>query len=138
VRTAAFAFAVGFLIVGVMGFIPGITTHYRDMAFASLDSHAKLVGLLPVSVLHNLTHLLFGVAGVAGARHVRTARAYFLASGAAYAIIWLFGLVTDAGSGPLRGADDRLHLALAVLMLGLGLVFSRERSPGTRPTADAG
>lgn len=36
---------VVFILVGIIGFVPGITTHYSDMTFAGHNSMAKLVGL---------------------------------------------------------------------------------------------
>jgi len=67
-----------FLLVGILGFIPGITTDYDTMAFAGHDSDAKLFGVFQVSILHNIVHLLFGVAGVAMARTARTAMAFLV------------------------------------------------------------
>jgi hypothetical protein len=57
-----------FLAVGVLGFVPGITTHYDQLTFAGHHSDAALLGIFNVSVLHNLVHLAFGVAGIALAR----------------------------------------------------------------------
>src|SRR4051812_14354850 len=68
VQLAALVVGVVFLAVGVLGFIPGITSHYSDMTFAGHDSTAKLLGIFQVSILHNIVHLLFGVAGVLMAR----------------------------------------------------------------------
>lgn len=36
-------------------------------------SNAKLLGLFEVSILHNIVHLLYGVAGLAMARSARSA-----------------------------------------------------------------
>jgi hypothetical protein len=60
VQQAAQLVGLVFLLVGVLGFIPGITTDYGDMEFASHDSDAELLGLFQVSILHNIVHLLFG------------------------------------------------------------------------------
>ena len=57
-----------FLAVGVLGFVPGITTHYDQLTFAGHHSDAALLAIFNVSVLHNLAHLAFGVAGIALAR----------------------------------------------------------------------
>jgi hypothetical protein len=54
-----------FLAVGVLGFVPAITTHYDQLTFAGHHSDAALLGIFNVSVLHNLVHLAFGVAGIA-------------------------------------------------------------------------
>ena len=65
IQTGATVVAVAFLAVGVLGFIPGITTNYDTMMFGGHHSEAKLFGLFQVSVLHNIVHLLFGVVGLA-------------------------------------------------------------------------
>lgn len=131
-RTAALVVGATFLLVGVLGFIPGITTDYDTMTFAGHESDAKLLGIFEVSVLHNIVHLLFGVAGILMARTARTARTYLIAGGAVYFLIWIYGLLVDHDSGanfvPLNGADNWLHLVLAVGMIGLGVLLDRDRS----------
>jgi len=72
-----------FLLVGILGFIPGITTHYSDLAFAGHDSSAKLLGIFQTSVLHNLIHIAFGV-GILMARTPEGARTYLIGGGVAY------------------------------------------------------
>lgn len=129
VRTAAQAVGVVFLLVGVLGFIPGITSNYDTMQFAGHESEAKLLGLFQVSILHNLVHLAFGVAGLALARTVSGARTYLVAGGAIYLVLWLYGLVVDHQSGanfvPLNNADNWLHLFLGIGMIALGLALTR-------------
>lgn len=63
-RRLALGVGVTFLVVGVFGFVPGITTNYGEMTFAGPNSEAQLLGLSNVSVLHNVVHLAFGVAGI--------------------------------------------------------------------------
>jgi len=109
----------------------GITRHLGDIRFASHHSHAKLLGLFEVSVLHNIVHLLYGVAGVLAARRWATARNYLLAGGAVYLALALYGAVIDKTSGanfvPLNRADDWLHLGLGAGMIGLGALAARKR-----------
>lgn len=45
-----------FLLVGVLGFIPGITSDFDQISFASHDSGAKLLGIFQISILHNVVH----------------------------------------------------------------------------------
>jgi hypothetical protein len=129
VRTAAQVVGAVFVLVGVLGFIPGITSNYDTMMFAGHNSEAKLLGLFQVSVLHNLVHLGFGVAGLALARSVSGARTYLIAGGAIYLVLWLYGLVIDHKSGanfiPLNGADNWLHLFLGLGMIALGVALTR-------------
>ena len=129
VQTAALAVGVVFLLVGVLGFIPGITADYDTMTFAGHESEAKLLGIFQVSVLHNIVHLLFGIAGLAMARTVSGARAYLIGGGAVYLVLWLYGLVIDHNSAanfvPVNSADNWLHLFLGLGMIALGLLTTR-------------
>jgi arginine exporter protein ArgO len=123
-----------FLLVGILGFIPGVTTHYDMMSFAGHDSMAKLLGVFNVSILHNLVHLAFGVVGLIAARRPGSARAYLIGGGIVYLVLWIYGLVIDKDSSanfvPLNTADNWLHLVLAVGMIALGLAFARGARTG--------
>ena len=126
-----------FLLVGVLGFIPGITTGYDSLEAAGHKSHAELLGIFQVSILHNVVHLLFGVAGLALARTASGARAFLVGGGAVYLVLWLYGLVVDKASQanfvPLNTADDWLHFVLGLAMIALGVVLGkRTRSTLTR------
>jgi hypothetical protein len=127
--TAAAVVGAVFLLVGVLGFVPGITTNYSDMTFAGHSSQAKLLGIFQVSVLHNIVHLLFGAAGLAMSRRRDTARTFLVGGGAIYLVLWLYGLVVGQESSanfvPVNTADDWLHFVLGAGMIGLGLALSR-------------
>src|SRR5215217_3339819 len=86
VQKAALAVGIVFLAVGVLGFIPGITTNYSALAIYSHHSDALLLGIFQVSILHNIVHLLFGVAGLLLARTVSGARNYLVWGGVTF--IW--------------------------------------------------
>lgn len=128
-QKAAMAVAATFILVGLLGFVPGITTNYGDMTFAGHESGAQLLGVFTVSILHNLVHLLFGVAGLALARTVSGARNFLIGGGAVYLVLWLYGLVIDHDSGanfvPIDNADNWLHFVLGVAMIGVGVLLSR-------------
>jgi len=139
IQTAALAVGSVFLLLGILGFIPGITTNYSEMEFASHESDARLFGVFQVSILHNIVHLLFGVAGLVMARTALQARNYLVFGGAIYLVLFLYGLLvgqeSDANFVPVNPADDILHLVLGIGMLGLGLALSRSRTgtvAGTR------
>ena len=129
VQKAALAVGAVFLLVGVLGFIPGITTDYGSLMFAGHDSDAKLLGIFQVSILHNIVHLLFGAAAFMLARTVSGARAYLIGGGAIYLVLWLYGLVvgddTAANFVPVNTADDWLHLVLGLGMIALGFLTTR-------------
>ncbi|GAB2756020.1 DUF4383 domain-containing protein [Streptomyces bullii] len=129
VQQAALLVGAVFLLVGILGFIPGITTDYDTMEFASHESGAKLLGIFQVSILHNLVHLLFGVAGLAMSRTAAGARTFLLVGGAIYLVLWLYGLIvghdSDANFIPLNTADDWLHFVLGIGMIALGALLTR-------------
>jgi hypothetical protein len=138
VQGAALIVGAVFLVIGVAGFIPGLTEHYQQLDWAGHDSEAKLFGTFTVSGLRNLVHLAFGLAGVVLARTYAASRAYLLFGGAAFLALWLYGLLADHGSdgaaAPLTSADNWLHLALGGVMILLGLTLGGRRDP-TRPRA---
>ena len=82
IQKTALAIGAVFLLVGVLGFIPGITTNYEALGFAGHESEALLLGIFQVSVLHNIVHLLFGAAGIAMAGSAAQSRNYLLVGGA--------------------------------------------------------
>jgi arginine exporter protein ArgO len=131
VQLAAMIVGAVFLLVGIAGFIPGITTNYDQLQFAGHQSGALLLGFFQVSILHNIVHLLFGVAGLAMARTAHGARNYLIGGGVIYAVLWLYGLLIGdsmpANFVPMNTADDWLHLVLAVGMIALGVLLGRDR-----------
>ena len=128
-RLAAAVVGVVFLLVGILGFVPGITTDYDMLGWAGHHSGAKLLGVFAVSALHDVVHLLFGVAGLALSRTAASSRAYLIGGGIVYAILWIYGLVVDESSSanfvPLNNADNWLHFVLFVAMVALGVVGLR-------------
>jgi hypothetical protein len=118
-----------FLLVGILGFIPGITTNYGDMSFAGHDSSAKLLGIFEVSVLHNVVHILFGLAGLALWRTTQSARTYLIGGGVIYLLLGAYGAAIEHGSDanfvPVNDADNLLHVALGAAMIVLGLVGAK-------------
>jgi hypothetical protein len=129
VQKAALTVGAVFLLVGIAGFIPGLTSNYDALRFAGHHSGAMLFGVFNVSILHNLVHLAFGVAGVALSRSVSGARGFLIGGGIIYLVLWLYGLLINKASPanfvPVNNADNWLHLVLAVGMIALGATLGR-------------
>ena len=130
VQRAALAVGAVFLAVGLLGFVPGITSNYDQLTFAGHHSEAALLGVFNVSILHNLVHLAFGVAGIVLARTFNSARSYLIGGGIVYLLLFVYGLVVDHDSSanfvPVNDADNWLHLLLGAGMIGLGVLTTRE------------
>jgi hypothetical protein len=132
VQNVARLVGIVFLLVGIAGFIPGITTNlYDGLEFAGNNGDAELLGVFKVSILHNLVHALFGIAGLALAKTASGARTFLIGGGAIYIVLWLLGLIGGADWIPSNSADDWLHLVLGGAMIGVGYALTRARTVAT-------
>jgi hypothetical protein len=129
IELAAMAVGATFVLVGVLGFVPGVTQNLDRIEFAGHESGAELLGIFQVSILHNIVHLLFGLVGFAAARTIAGARTYLIGGGLVYAALAVYGLVidrmSDANFVPVNDADNWLHVGLAAGMIVLGLALSQ-------------
>lgn len=123
-RLIATIFGAVYLLVGLVGF--AVTS---GIGFFSTEG-ANLI-IFEVNPLHNVIHLAIGAALLyAGLKNVQLARTVNAGVGAVYllvGIVGLFLLTSPLNIIALNGADNVLHLASAVLLLGVGL--SMDRSP---------
>ena len=130
-QTFALVVGVVFLLVGILGFIPGITTEH-DNKFLGQDGDSQILGLFQINILHNIVHLLFGVAGIAMAKRVDSARTYLIGGGVIYLVVFLYGILIDFTSDVniinLNAADNVLHLLLGLGMLALGLISGKSHA----------
>lgn len=127
VQQLAWVFAIVFLAVGVLGFVPGITS----------DGH--LLGIFEVDTLHNVIHILSGAAALIAAwMSASASRMYFKVFGVVYALVTVVGFVqgsTVLGLIGVNMADNVLHLVIAVAALAIG--FGMKDSMA-RPMAQPG
>jgi hypothetical protein len=128
IQKAAMLFGIVFLVVGIAGFIPGITTDY-DRLTTFDDEGAKVLGLFGVNILENIAHLAFGVAGLALASSWAGSKNYFIWGGLIYLVLWIYGVVIDHSSSAnflgVNSAGDWLHFVIGVAMVAIGFLLSR-------------
>src|SRR4051812_43703286 len=99
----------GFVLLGILGLMPGITTDYGDLAFSGHGSGAKLFGTFQVSILHDIVHVIFGIAGLGLARSADGPRAFLSGGGTALVALWVLGAAGAGGWLPMSTADNWLH-----------------------------
>ncbi|GAB3564364.1 DUF4383 domain-containing protein [Arthrobacter alkaliphilus] len=123
---------VGILIalVGLLGFIPGITTRYGELQFFGPNSHAMLLGVFQVSLVLNIVQLLVGGTGWAMSRSGgHGARNSLMGFGALYILFSVYGLSVGVDSAAnflsLNTLDNWTFMVLGILMIAAGWMFSR-------------
>lgn len=139
IRTFALVFGIVYLLVGVLGFIPGLTSHHADMPPITIDSfYGKILGLFPVNILHNIVHLAIGAWGVLSSKSVAASRLFGKGLAIIYGLLAILGLIpglnTMFGLVPIYGHDVWLH-ALSALIAGYFGFVARE-SDGLPAHAD--
>lgn len=120
IRNFALALGVLYALVGILGFIPGLTQPPPADAPALTvgAGYGLLLGLFPVNVVHNLIHLLVGVLGIAAYWSLDWSRTYARGIFIVFALLTIMGLIpglnTTFGLAPLFGNDIWLHALTAL------------------------
>lgn len=99
------------LVVGILGFIPGITPNHM------------LMGIFMVDSMHNIVHIVSGllIAAVGFSDNFDLTRKVLLLFAVIYGLVTIIGFIRPDGA-PVLGmhmnlADDILHLAITVATL---------------------
>jgi arginine exporter protein ArgO len=129
-QSAASWAGTAFLIVGILGFVPGVTDKFEGLKFAGHRATAELFGVFAVSILHNVLTIVIGLAGLELARRRSGARAWLLGAGALCLALWVFGLSVGRNDSanfiPLNSADNWLDFGVGVVLVGAGLLLGRQ------------
>ncbi|MEW1808985.1 DUF4383 domain-containing protein [Pseudarthrobacter sp. NPDC080039] len=132
-KLLATVFGAVYLLVGLAGF--AVTSGVGFFATKGPD-----LIIFAVNPLHNIIHLAIGAALLlAGLKSVPAARSVNTAVGAVYLLVGILGLfLLDSAANiiALNGADNVLHLASAILLLGVGL--SQDKKISRRTTIRSG
>jgi hypothetical protein len=121
--SSRFALLAGivYILVGVLGFVPGIVQPppAEAPALAVPSGYGYLLGLFPINILHNVVHLLIGVWGYVASRTAAGARTFAQSLTVFYGLLAVMGLVpgfdTSLGLIPIFGHDVWLHAATAIV-----------------------
>lgn len=122
VQTLAWVFGVVLTLVGVLGFVPGVT------------ADGMLLGIFAVDGLHSIVHIVSGLAALAAAWGMYSARMYFQVFGVVYGIVAVLGFVMGGAIlFETNMADNLLHLVIAAVALYAGFMMKESSA-----TASAG
>lgn len=109
-----------FILIGVLGFIPGVT------------EDGMLLGTFHVNTAHNLVHILTGLIAIGMSRKdQKYTRYFFQIAGLFYLAVALLGFAH--GDEPVLGilannrADSWLHLLLSIAFLYIGFLYQNRR-----------
>lgn len=124
----AIIFGAILLVIGIAGFVPALTPDGR------------IFGIFAVDAMHNVVHIVTGLAAIACAMASElAARTFFRIFGVVYGLIAVLGFMTG-GDGQVMGmamnmADHVLHVGIAAISLWAGFLWHRDLTPGRGPDA---
>jgi hypothetical protein len=121
------------IFLGIVYLIDGIYGYFltSDTSFLSI-SGPKVIDLFETNPLHNLVHVIVGIALLTAALvGPRTSKATNTTFGAIFLLVGVVGLLLSGGNNPLNilalnGADNVLNFATAAILLAVGIGADRE------------
>ena len=122
----ALAFGAVYLLVGIIGFF---ITGFGD--FFAHDTNRTLLGF-EINGMHNVVHIVIGVAGLLLARTLAGARTYGWLLAVAYGAAFVYGLIAIGKTWDflsINAADNVLHLLTAIVGLVIALGPVRNAVP---------
>ncbi len=131
-QKVGYAFGAIYIVVGILGF-------FVSDNFISQEDN-RLLGIFMVNHLHNIVHLLIGLALLGASKRHDTARSANLAIGATYLLLGVLGPVINGSALDiiaLNGADNVLHLVLSLGAIGAALASKAKAEHDTRSTSTA-
>ena len=115
----ALVFGAVYLLVGIVGFFWTGGDHFADR-----NGHDMLIGLFMINPLHNIVHIVIGLAGLALARTLAGARTYGWLLFVGYAAASVYGFAAIGKSWDflaINSADNGLHVVTALIGLMIAL-----------------
>jgi hypothetical protein len=124
VQTVALAFGVIYLLVGVLGLAPFVGGSYTQ-------TNSKLLGFVPINLLHNIVHLVIGLAGIAAAASLARSPQFCQVFGVVPIAIGIVGIFVSNPLSliPIGGFDVVIHLATGGILAYFGFVTAAQPRP---------
>jgi Domain of unknown function (DUF4383) len=117
VQLVALTFGAVYLLVGVLGLIP-----FFGGSYTQADNN--LLGFVPINLLHNIVHLVIGVAGLAAAASLAASKRYCQVFGIVLIAVGVVGIFASSPLNllPIGGLDIAIHLVTGSVLAYFGFV----------------
>src|SRR5207253_4577317 len=117
VQVAALVFGAIYLAVGIIGFLP-------FLGGSVTMTNSKLLGLFNINLLHNLVHVVIGIAGLAAVTSLPHARWFCQVVGVVLLLLGVLGVFVANPLGLLYigGLDISLHIVSGAVLGQFGVV----------------
>ena len=118
-QVAALVFGAIYLAVGIIGFLP-------FLGGSVTMTNSKLLGLFNINLLHNLVHVVIGIAGLAAVTSLPNARRFCQVVGVILLLLGVIGAVLPNPLGLLYigELDVPLHLVTGAVLAYFGFAAS--------------
>jgi hypothetical protein len=115
VQMVALLFGAIYLAAGILGFLPFLGGSY------TLTNHA-LLGIFQINLLHNVVHVVIGIAGLAAAASLANSRMFCQVVGVILLLLGVLGVFVANPLGLLYigGLDIALHLVSGAVLAYFG------------------
>src|SRR3989441_5762397 len=119
VQIAALVFGVIYLAVGILGFLPFLGGSFTL-------TNTKLLGLFNINLLHNLVHVVIGIAGLAAVTSIPNARRFCQVVGVVLLLLGVLGVFVANPLGLLYigGLCITIHLVTAAGLASFGFAYT--------------
>lgn len=139
VQAFARVFGIIYVIVGIMGFLPGLVSPLVDTTgLAVTTGYGRLLGIFPVNLMHNIVHIGVGIWGILAARDFLMSVGFAKVNAVLFGILAVLGIIPATnmlfGLAPLYGSDVVIHAATAAVAAYFGFAAPAHRGETHAPT----
>ena len=125
IQRITIGFGIVYLLIGILGFIPGITT-FAANPVGPVPGEGLLLGIFAVNVVHNIAHLVLGAVLILGGLSAESVTKVNKGMAAVFLVLVVGSVIAPIVEGvAINPPDTILHLASALLTGYLGFVAPR-------------
>ena len=131
IQRITIGFGIVYLLIGILGFIPGITT-FAANPVGPVPGEGLLLGIFAVNVVHNIAHLVLGVVLILGGLSAESVTKVNKGMAAVFLVLVVGSVIAPIVEGvAINPPDTILHFASALLTGYLGFAASRQSAART-------